>query len=72
MLSARSRAYMDLREGTCDDDKRHVGAHHEDFRVGQIHHAHHTKDEAKAQGHDCVGAADHEPIDELLEELFHT
>jgi hypothetical protein len=39
--------------------------------MGQVHHAHHTEHEPKAQGDNGIGAASHDPIHELLDELFH-
>src|ERR1700738_3771710 len=43
-------------------------AHHEHFAVSEMQQAQHAKDEGVADGDQGVGAAEHHPVDELLQE----
>ena len=45
-----------------------VGAHHEDLAVRQMEQVQHAEDERVADRDERVGAAEHQPVDELLDE----
>src|SRR5262249_60989797 len=46
-------------------------AGHEEFGMRHVHDAHHAEREREAVRHHGVRAADHEPVEDLLEEELH-
>jgi len=46
----------------------HVGADHEDLAVGQVEQVQHAEDERVTDRDQGIGAAEHQPVDELLGE----
>ena len=55
-----------------EGDQRDEGADHEDVAMGEIDHADDAVDHRVADGDQPVDRAERQPVDELLDEIFHS
>ncbi len=53
------------------NNQRHEGAEHEDIAMSKVDHADNAIDHRVADGDQAIDRAEREPVDHLLEEIFH-